>query len=205
MKKILATAAVLAFAGSAYAGSFVINAAVDFGGVAGGIGAPITYDGTPNLVPGGFGTPAGIWNGNNAQTGVAIASPSFDSVASVAFAPGTPGWGGGQFSGSYFNNAATPINSGAASFEAGDFQAIILAHFDAGVSNINFDIARVTVNSIDQIFNGLDSLSADGFSITVQPNPGGGSTMYLINGLIPTPGAAGLLGLAGLAAVRRRR
>jgi hypothetical protein len=208
MKKILATAAVLAFAGSAFAGSFAVNGAVDFAGgtVAGGLGSALTYDGTPNLVPGGFGTPAGIWNGNDTQTGVSIASPDFSSVAVTAFAPGSAGWGGGQYAGAYFNSAGAAIPSGPVSLAEGDFQAVLLGNFDSGVSNINFETAFIQIDGTNRQFNGFDALSPDGnYSLTLTTDSAGATKMWVINGVIPTPGAAGLLGLAGLAAVRRRR
>jgi len=207
MKKIFATAAVLAFAGAASASPFIVNGPVDFSGgtVAGGNGSALTFDGTADLVPGGFGTPAGFWNGTLAQTGVAIATPDFSTVAAVANAPGSAGFTDGQYAGAYFNSQGFQIPSGPITVDGNSFDAVLLGNFDSGVSNINFEIAFVDVSSNTMPFNGFDALNEFGYSLTLVDNGAGGNLMYVINGVIPTPGAAGLLGLAGLAASRRRR
>ncbi len=211
MKKILATAAVLTFAGSAFAGesmAFNVNGSVDFAGgtVAGGLGSALFYDGTPNLVPGGFGSPAGIWNGNDAQTGLTIASPDFSVVASTSFAPGSAGFGNGQYAGAWFNSNGAVVPSGMVSLPEGNFQAVLLGNFDGGVSNLAFESAWVQIDSVNMEFTGFDVLNDNGYSLTLTTDSASGATkLWVLNGAIPTPGAAGLLGLAGLAAVRRRR
>lgn len=206
MKKILATAAVLAFAGSAFAGSFVVNGSVDFGSnsVPGGLGSDLTFDGDANLVPGGFGTPAGIWNGNADQTGVTIASPDFSTVASTSFAPGSTGFYDGGYSGAWFNSNGGEIPSGLTTLGGlGEGNAVLLGNFDAGVSNLSFESAWIQIDDVNNEFTGFGVMNDNGYAIVLTDNDGGGQTMWVTD--VPTPGTAGLLGLAGLAAVRRRR
>lgn len=204
MKKILATAAVLAFAGAASAGSFTVNGAVDFGGgnVPGGIGAALEWDGNANISPAG-----GQWFtflGN--FSGFRLATPG-DGGVETAFAGGSV-FTATQFSGAAFSSSGASIPSGTIEIDGQSFQAVQLAHFDSGLSNFRLADNGFASIQIEGVLRDLaiDADAGSGFSLTFAPNPAtGGTFMYVISGVIPTPGAAGLLGLAGLAAVRRRR
>ncbi len=214
MKKILATAAVLAFAGSAFAGSFAVTASADFGGfqVEGSQGSALTWDGAANfqdaqapnfnLTLFGFGI---------AHTGARIATPNGTIGGSVisgtAFAPG-----GSQDSSSFTHAWYTVVEGGTQSamvdFGGTMYPAVQLMIFQPGITNIRLadegGTARIGLDGSNDFVN-FDAPSERGFQLVVAPSPEGDGYQTLYVALIPTPGAAGLLGLAGLAAVRRRR
>lgn len=192
MNKLSAVAAVLAFAGVASAAPFAINGAVDFSGgtVAGGLGDAISYDGAANLAF--FG---GLLNvgalGSFEHSGVTVGG-----IPSVAFAPGSAGWAGGQLAGAWFNSAGAPVQS----TTLGELDGIQIANFDSGLSNIQVGAAFIQIDGVNTEFNGLDT--GEVYQLTLVDGQFG-TELWVVN--VPTPGAAGLLGVAGLAAVRRRR
>lgn len=207
MKKILSTAAVLAFAGSAFAGSFAVNGAADFsnGEVAGGVGAGLVLDGTASyLFFGGLLNPSAFDSGFN-HSGAFISTPdgsAFGAPAeATAFAPG-----GSQGANSFNRAWFAAVAGGTPSADVNGFQSVHLAYFDAGVTGISLaqgGDAAIQINGSNEFVN-FDAPNANGYQLVALENSTyGGTNLYV--SLIPTPGAAGLLGLAGLAAVRRRR
>lgn len=215
MKKILATAAVLAFAGSAFAGSFAVTASADFGGfqVDGSQGSALAWDGVATyadpIAPAFSPT---FFNFGINHSGARIATPNSEIGGSVisgtAFAPG-----GSQDGDTYTHAWYTVVEGGTQSamvdFGGTMYPAVQLFVFQPGLSNFRLDgqagaTARIGLDGSNDFVN-FDEPSARGFQLVVAPSPEGDGYQTLYVALIPTPGAAGLLGLAGLAAVRRRR
>lgn len=206
MKKILATAAVLAFAGSAFAGEgFIVNGAVDFSGgtVAGGLGERLTWSGTADWGP--FG---GIWFGPAfTNTGFQLATPGGDSVGTGLV--GDFELNPGDFAGAIFSTTGASIPSGTVMVNGVETQGVQIGHFGPGLSDFaiaNGGSAYIQIEGENKEL-WIDADSGSGYALTFVPfEATGGTLMYVIEAItVPTPGAAGLLGLAGLAAVRRRR
>ena len=205
----------LLLAPGAVAGSgFEVTGAIDFSGgtVEGGLGSALTFDGEPNLVPASGDRPAGIWTGNDDQTGLAIASPDYSSVATVAFVPGSAGWTDGQFVGVYFNENGDPIPSGRVDvFDQDDWPAVLLANFAPGVTDIHFDTAYVEIDGTSYRFDGYGfdiafNSEPSGYVMAMTTDPSNGSTkLWVARTPFPSPGGIGAFALAGIAAIRRRR
>jgi MYXO-CTERM domain-containing protein len=210
MRLAASIAGLLLLVPGALAGSgFGVDGAIDFsdGTVPGGLGSALTFSGEPNLTPGGFARPAGIWNGDPNQTGIAIASADFSVIAHANLYFGSVGWTDGAFRGAYFtyDMAGPGIPSAPLSIGSESFEAVFLANFDAGVSNIDFETAYIYIDGFNQRFEGFDNINDAGYSMTLTGGDGEPTQMWVIAGVVPTPGAVGLLGLAGFAASRRRR
>ena len=207
MKKILSTAAVLAFAGSAFAGSFAVDGSADFanGEVAGGVGAGLVLEGSAEYLFFGGLLNVGAFDSGFVHSGAFISTPDGSafgaSAADTAFAPG-----GSQGANSFNRAWFAAAEGGTPSAEVGGFQSVHLAYFDPGVTGFSLaqgGDAAVQINGVNEFVN-FDAPNANGYQLVAIPNDTyGGNNVYV--SLIPTPGAAGLLGLAGLAAVRRRR
>ncbi|MFU8830240.1 MAG: hypothetical protein ACNA8P_12515 [Phycisphaerales bacterium] len=197
MRIALTSAAVLAIAGAASAAPFSVSGLVDFGGP-GNDGAALTVGGgIVAFVPG---VNEYLGPGN---TGAAIA-PDSDNPSSPMFTPGTPGFSSSGFEGGYFMDA--PVMSGIApDGRDGVFLMALYGDFNSvNITDVNVEITDA---------NGTQNLNFTDFG------PGGSASGYelvifsdnrvvgeaLIWIVIPTPASASLIGLAGLAAMRRRR
>ena len=197
-----------ALAGSTFA---IAGGAIDFsdGTVPGGLGSALTFSGEPNLTPGGFARPAGIWNGDPNQTGIAIVSADFSVIGHTNLAIGSLGWTDGAFRGAYFSYTNGGILGGIPSapltIGSETYEAILLANFDAGVSDIDFETAFIFFDNINHRFDGFDNLNDEGYSMTLTGGDGEPTQMWVIAGVVPTPGAVGLLAVAGFVSSNRRR
>nr|AQQ75100.1 hypothetical protein [uncultured bacterium] len=194
--KLLGAAAVVALAGSANAAAFAIAGAIDMGGP-GGNGQPINGDfaGIATFLP------AAQLGGAN-QVGARIGANLLPT-----FVPGTfAGTTSTHFLGVYFltGDQATSVNPGGndgiqifnvnspAGFDAPAIRVFIR---DAGVGhNLEFNGLE---NPVSQSV--LGAALSQSYQLKFY-----GNTLW-VEAAIPTPGAAGLFGLAGLAAARRRR
>ncbi len=101
--------------------------------------------------------------------------------------------------GTLLSEISLNLSAGVYFVAVGEFNSIWEPNFvNSGTSFEDGDIAEIDVNLngslVDEVTMGFDS--ATGFE---------NQTQFWRLEVVPTPGAAGLLGLAGLAAVRRRR
>jgi hypothetical protein len=192
---------VLAVAGAACAAPFSVSGLVDFGGP-GNAGAPLTVDG--GVI--GFTPGDNTYNGPG-TTGVAIA-PDTDAPSDPTLTDGSPGFSPLAFEGGYFMDE--PVMSGTTpDGRDGVFLMNLTGDFSSmSITDVNVEITDVsgtsTINFTD--FNAAgDSGSASYELVNYQPfgRTVGDNQIWVV--FIPTPGAAGMIGLAGIAAMRRRR
>src|SRR5690606_6114059 len=109
----------------------------------------------------------------------------------------------------FFGGPGVP--SGVLNIGGEDFSAVQLGHIGPGVTGVSIDdsgampgMGYIQIDSVPQ-FVGFGSSNENGYSLVLTDlEATGGQLLWLVRD-VPTPGAAGLLGLAGLAAVRRRR
>jgi hypothetical protein len=193
-------AAVLAIAGAAAAAPFSVSGTVDFGGP-GNAGAPLTVGG------GIIGVPASPEYAGPGTTGIAIA-PDASGPSMPTLTAGSPGFSFTSFEGGYFMQA--PVASGTT---PDGFDGVFLMNLTGDFSSVSISSVFVEVSDA----NGTSNINftdfgtfGDGGSsnyqlVTYQPDARivGGAQIWVV--FIPSPASAGLLGLAGLAASRRRR
>jgi hypothetical protein len=212
MKKILATAAVLAFAGAASAAPnpFLLNGAVEASGglVAGGFGSSLVWDGSADWGP--FG---GQWFGP-AFTNTGFQFEGANGIIQPTILDGSE-QNAGSFRGAvFFGGTGVPSLEVDALGTGELFSAVKLMHLGPGLTNVRLaddapeggqdGKAYIQIDSVEQ-FVGFGAPNENGYSLFLTDlEATGGQILWLVRD-IPTPGAAGLLGLAGLAAVRRRR
>lgn len=195
----ITTAAVLAIAGAAAAAPFSVSGTVDFGGP-GNAGAPLTVGGGIISVPA---TPQYAGPGN---TGIAIAPNAFGPSMPTLTA-GSPGFSLTSFEGGYFMDA--PVNSGT-TLDGRD--GVFLMHLIGDFSSVSISsvFVEITDGNGTSNVNFTDfNLAGDGGSaayelVIYQPNRTIGEAQIWVV-YIPSPASAGLIGLAGIAATRRRR
>lgn len=193
--------AILALSGAAMAAPFSVSGLVDFGG-AGKAGAPLTVGGgiiafdpgqTDYMGPG--------------TTGIAIAEDA-NSPSSPILAQGSPGFSFTKFEGSYFKQA--PVNSGLTpDGREGVFLMGLYGDFSSvSISSVFVDITdqggTQTINFTEFGMAGNGG-SASYELIAYQPGSRivGEAQIWVV--YIPSPASMGLMGLAGVAASRRRR
>lgn len=194
-------AAVLAVAGAASAAPFSVSGLVDFGGP-GNAGAPLTVGG--GIITFTPGVPEYM---GPETTGVAIA-PDADNPSMPTLTAGSPGFSATSFEGGYFMDA--PVDSGfAPDGRDGIFLMNLTGDFSTvSITDVNIEITddngTSTINFSDFGVAG-DGGSAQYELLTFQPDGRvlGDVQVWVV--YIPAPASAGLIGLAGLAAIRRRR
>lgn len=191
-------AAVLAIAGAAAAAPFSVSGTVDFGGP-GNAGAPLTVGG------GIISVPASPEYAGPGTTGIAIAAdangPSFPTLTA-----GSPGFSFTSFEGGYFMD--DPVISG---ITPDGLDGVFIMGLSGDFSSVEVSSLFVTVTDAD----GTQTLEFTDVTLTAGRTAGlaylwvtkdldGGYALGLYD-VVPSPASAGLLGLAGLAATRRRR
>lgn len=187
--------AMLAVAGSATAAPFSVSS-VDFG--LGNAGAGLTVTGGTIS----FNTPTDTYLGLGI-TGVAIADNNFDE-STPTFMPGSPGFSLGGFEGGYFMES--PVANGLTpDGREGVFLMSLIGDFtDMSVTSVDIEItdangtSTVNFSGFDVPSGGYELVTYSAYDRTV-----GGKQIWVAS--VPTPGTAGILGLAGFAATRRRR
>ncbi|MCR9215711.1 MAG: hypothetical protein ACFHWZ_08495 [Phycisphaerales bacterium] len=197
----IASLAVLAVAGAASAAPFSVSGLVDFGGP-GNAGAALTVSGGVIGFTPGLDTYAGP-----GSTGVAIA-PDADNPSTPTLTAGSPGFSFGGFEGGYA--MSSPVASGfAPDGRDGVFLMNLVGDFSSiSISDVNVEITdgngTSTINFTD--FDTPGNSGSASYELAIFDEFGrtlGGKQIWVV--FIPTPGAAGMIGLAGLAAMRRRR
>ncbi len=195
MKIRMTCLAVLGVAGAACAAPFSVSS-VDFGLASNGAGL-VVIDGEVS-----FNTPTDTYFGLG-TTGVAIADNNIDD-SSPSFTFGSPGFSLGGFEGGYF--VESPVTNGLTpDGREGVFLMSLMGDFsDLSASSVDIEITDANGTSIVN-FSGF-GVPSGGYELVTYgafDRVIGGKQIWVA--FVPTPGAAGILGLAGLAAIRRRR
>jgi len=227
MTKLIAAAAGLAVAGSAFAqletfaidawtsgtsGAQLVTAPISGNFYQNAFGADLSSGINPAFIPA---FPAIVFDSYVSLGTGPVAASGINSVAvQVADSYGPFEFAAGEVNGSFFSTAQPGSVGGDSDFD------IFLGRFttldDAGISgevqigNLRRDGAVVAVTTLLAIGGPAVQAGDQAYQLRVESfqADADGQTVF-VNDLyveaIPTPGAAGLLGLAGLAAVRRRR